>query len=136
MGCLAGVQLQFWLQQAPLACAPVVSATSPQGPLHALRPTICTHPPCLPEPKGLLSKARQGTPVDLFRTASGAVSWARMSKTGAPMARLSDSSVYLLHEGLRCWLRVASPASPASAFSSLLDSASGEPVPSAYLHTF
>ena len=55
----------------------------------------------------------------------GAVSWARMSKAGAPLVRLSDSSVYLLHEGLACWLRLTGPSSPASAFSSLLDSATG-----------
>ena len=57
----------------------------------------------------------------------GAVSWARMSKAGAPLVRLSDSSVYLLHQGLACWLRLTGPSNPASAFSSLLDSATGEP---------
>lgn len=55
----------------------------------------------------------------------GTVTWSRLAKAGAPLVGLSDGSVYLLHAGLRCWLRMAGSMSPASPFSSILSSATG-----------
>ena len=53
------------------------------------------------------------------------MSWARLAKAGSPLVGMSDGSVYLLHPGLGCWLRVAGTFSPVSAFSSILNSATG-----------
>ena len=77
--------------------------------IHARTRTACQH----------LQSAKQLS----LRVAT--VSWARLAKAGAPLVGLSDSSVYLLHSGLGCWLRMAGSLSPASAFSSILSSASG-----------
>lgn len=44
----------------------------------------------------------------------------RMSSAGAPVAVLSDGSAYVLHMGLRSWLRVADDMQAQSAFASAL----------------
>ena len=48
-----------------------------------------------------------------------------VSEAGAPLARLSDGTVWLLHAQLRAWLLVAGRESPAAAFASLIDPSTG-----------
>ena len=43
-----------------------------------------------------------------------------VSEAGAPLARLSDGTVWLLHLQLQAWLLVAGNESPAAAFASLM----------------
>lgn len=52
-----------------------------------------------------------------------------VSEGGAPLARLSDGTVWLLHGQLRAWVLVAGRESPAAAFASLVDPTIGGGLP-------
>ncbi|GLC49216.1 hypothetical protein PLESTB_000195200 [Pleodorina starrii] len=51
------------------------------------------------------------------------VSAVRLSSSGSPVVVLSNAYAYVHHRGLRCWMRVADDAFPASAYATSISSA-------------
>ena len=96
------------------------------GRLHPEHEHQLQQPSCLvPAPNN--SRTQKHLPICLRQPEHQAVNLGgchavrRMELTegGAPLARLSDGMVWLLHPGLQAWLLVAGNESPAAAFASL-----------------
>ena len=117
-GCLRLWDLQKLLLVIEASVLPLLS--KPGGPVDGAPVPVLL---LLTRDRIVLSVAYQAGHVEAAHSGSmvtGTVVAVRLASSGAPVAVLSDCSAYILHLGLRSWLKVMDTGHAASAFASSL----------------